>query len=90
MVKKGIVDIISSTDVGSRGMNFSFIDLIINVDVPKKIDTYLHRIGRIGRFKKKGYCLNLINKNEIEFISNFEKNTGIYINKSNLVVQEII
>jgi len=87
MIKKGIVDIISSTDVGCQGMNFSFIDLIINVGAPKKIDTYLHRVGRIGRFKKKGYCFNLINKSEIEFISNFEKNTKIHINKSNLLVQ---
>jgi len=90
MVKRGIVKIITSTDLGSRGINFSFITSVINVDMPEKLDTYLHRIGRIGRFKKKGYCLNLINKNEIDFIGNFERNMGIFINKSKLVFKENI
>ncbi len=84
LVKKGIINILISTDLGSRGMNFSFVNQIINMDVPNKIKTYLHRSGRIGRFNKKGNCLNLVDKKEIYIIHRIEKNLGIYITKSNL------
>ena len=57
--------------------------------MPKKIDTYLHRTGRIGRFNRKGYCLNLIDKNEIDIIHIIEKNLGINVNKSNLDFKKI-
>jgi superfamily II DNA/RNA helicase len=83
IAKKSTVDVILCTDIGSRGLNFSFIDTIINLDMPVKIETYIHRIGRIGRFKKKGYCLNIIDKNEANFIDYFQKNVGISMNKSN-------
>lgn len=89
LLKRGIIDILVSTDLGSRGINFSSVNLVINLDMPKKIDTYLHRTGRIGRFNRKGYCLNLIDKNEIDIIHIIEKNLGINVNKSNLDFKKI-
>ena len=89
LVKRGITDILVSTDLGSRGINFSSLNLVINTDMPRKIGTYLHRTGRIGRFSRKGYCLNLIDKNEIGIIHKIEKNLGIKVNKSNLDFKKI-
>ena len=84
LIKKGIVDVIISTDSGSRGMNFPFINLIINADIPEQIETYLSRVGRIGRYAKKGSCLNLIDKNNARQIYLIGKNLGIRFDKLEL------
>lgn len=88
MIKKGILTTLISTDLGSRGMNFSFINFMINLDVPAKIEMYIHRTGRIGRFKRKGYCLNLVDKHEINFIHSIEKASGININKAKFLFKK--
>ena len=88
MVKKGVTSNLITTDLASRGVNFSFMNFIVNLDIPTKTETYANRIGRIGRFKKKGYCLNIVNKHEINFIHEIEKNSGIRINKANLFLKK--
>eukprot|EP00887_Chlorella_sp_A99_P004464 scaffold30.g4464.t1 len=65
--KDGTTKILISTDVLSRGFDVSQVTLVINFDVPTERDlrtpafeTYLHRIGRSGRFGRKGAAFNLI------------------------------
>ncbi|KAI9292352.1 hypothetical protein K502DRAFT_281246, partial [Neoconidiobolus thromboides FSU 785] len=53
----------------SRGVDIARVDLIINIELPKDIETYLHRIGRTGRFNTSGIVLNLVsNQNEFNNI----------------------
>ncbi|GMH33434.1 hypothetical protein BSKO_01268 [Bryopsis sp. KO-2023] len=63
-----VTNILVSTDVLSRGFDVSDVSLVVNFDVPVTKDgcepayeTYLHRVGRTGRFKRKGAAFNLIN-----------------------------
>lgn len=65
--RDGTTKILISTDVLSRGFDVSQVTMVINYDVPIERDnrtpafeTYLHRIGRSGRFGRKGYAFNLI------------------------------
>jgi len=58
--KKGKYRIVVSTDLLGRGIDIASISLVINYDLPLKIDNYIHRVGRAGRFGKKGMALNLI------------------------------
>ena len=44
-----------ATDVASRGLDISGVDNIYNYDIPEKVETYIHRIGRTGRAGEKGY-----------------------------------
>lgn len=55
-----------STDLLSRGIDIEKISLVINFDLPSvdKIENYIHRIGRTGRFGKSGYSINLVDHNE--------------------------
>lgn len=46
--------ILVATDLMARGINSSNVDLVINMDCPNNAATYLHRIGRAGRFGNKG------------------------------------
>merc|ERR1712226_1553778 len=51
--------ILVSTDIFGRGVDFERINIVINYDMPKVADMYLHRVGRSGRFGTKGYLLVL-------------------------------
>ena len=70
--KKGDTRVLISTDLFSRGIDVQQVSYVINFDIPKNISTYLHRIGRSGRWGRKGVAINFITKydkfklNEIE------------------------
>eukprot|EP00823_Brevimastigomonas_motovehiculus_P001232 TRINITY_DN11741_c0_g1_i1.p1 TRINITY_DN11741_c0_g1~~TRINITY_DN11741_c0_g1_i1.p1 ORF type:complete len:465 (-),score=116.38 TRINITY_DN11741_c0_g1_i1:292-1686(-) len=52
--------ILVSTDIFGRGMDFERVNIVINYDMPESADTYLHRVGRSGRFGTKGLAITFI------------------------------
>lgn len=50
--------VLVSTDLLSRGIDVQQISVVINYDIPKSVDNYLHRIGRSGRYGRKGVAIN--------------------------------
>lgn len=58
--KSGRSNILCATDVASRGLDISNVDLIINYEVPQTIDSYVHRIGRTGRKGKDGKVVTFL------------------------------
>lgn len=59
LFKEGQCRILLSTDVTARGIDAANIDLVINYDVPFEASTYLHRMGRAGRFGSQGVCITI-------------------------------
>ncbi|BCS83081.1 putative translation initiation factor 4a/cold-shock DEAD-box protein [Cotonvirus japonicus] len=59
-----------STDLTSRGLDVQSINVVFNFDMPESLETYIHRVGRSGRYGRKGVSISLIlvnqNKNELE------------------------
>jgi translation initiation factor 4A len=70
--KMGITRILISTNLTSRGIDIQQINLVINFDVPKCIHTYLHRIGRTGRWGRKGVAINFITYYDINTLREIE------------------
>ena len=58
------IDIIVATDVASRGLDITELDLIINFDIPRDGEDYMHRIGRTGRMFDTGKAINLVDSHE--------------------------
>jgi ATP-dependent RNA helicase SrmB len=58
------IDIIVATDVASRGLDITDLDLIINFDVPRDGEDYMHRIGRTGRMFDTGTAITLVDSHE--------------------------
>ncbi|XP_017768920.1 PREDICTED: probable ATP-dependent RNA helicase DDX20 [Nicrophorus vespilloides] len=54
--------ILLSTDLTARGIDASNVDLVINYDVPIDASTYLHRMGRAGRYGSRGICISIAGK----------------------------
>ena len=64
--KQGGYKCLISTDLLSRGIDIQQLSLVINYDLPRSnnIESYIHRIGRTGRYGKSGLAINLVNKQE--------------------------
>jgi len=60
--KSGETPILVATDVAARGLDISNVGLVVNYDMPKQMDDYVHRIGRTGRAGRKGTAIAFVNE----------------------------
>jgi ATP-dependent RNA helicase RhlE len=74
--RKGRVDILVATDIASRGIDVDDITHVINFDVPRSPDDYVHRIGRTGRMDAGGDAITLITPDEKKDVAAIEKALG--------------
>merc|ERR1719384_1781753 len=56
--------ILVATDIFGRGVDIERVNIVINYDMPNSSDTYLHRVGRAGRFGTKGLSLTFVSSEE--------------------------
>lgn len=71
--RTGKTRILITTDILSRGIDIQQVSLVINFDMPKYPQTYIHRIGRSGRFGRKGSAINFVTKKERNILSFIQK-----------------
>lgn len=74
--KNGKVPIIVATDVLARGIDIADVSLIINYDVPRAVEDYIHRIGRTGRYDKTGVAITLVSKQDTKFFNAIKSKVG--------------
>tara|TARA_R110000868_G_scaffold304437_30_gene565543 strand:- start:5399 stop:6919 length:1521 start_codon:yes stop_codon:yes gene_type:complete len=74
--KNGKVPIIVATDVLARGIDIANVSLIINYDVPRAVEDYIHRIGRTGRYDKTGVAITLVSKQDTKFFNAIKSKVG--------------
>lgn len=73
--------ILVATDVVSRGIDIDDIDLVINYDVPRDPEDYVHRVGRTARAAKKGAAITFINEKEMREFGRIESLIGYEVKK---------
>ena len=59
--------ILIATDILSRGIDIKDVELVINYEVPKDVEDYIHRIGRTARADKNGEAITLVNSEQIKY-----------------------
>ncbi|MDX1705614.1 ATP-dependent RNA helicase SrmB [Pseudidiomarina sp.] len=70
-----------ATDVAARGLDIEDIELVVNYDLPKQADVYLHRIGRTGRAGKSGIAVALVEAHDAELLRRIERYQKIKIER---------
>jgi translation initiation factor 4A len=71
--KSGAFRVLVSSNVTARGIDIQHVSIVINFDIPKCVHTYLHRIGRSGRWGRKGVGINLITRRDVPKMREIEK-----------------
>jgi len=64
--------VLIATDIIARGIDVQQVEVVINYDIPKYVETYIHRIGRSGRFGRKGIAINLVTEEEFEKLTKIQ------------------
>ena len=71
--RNGESRILVSTDLLCRGIDIQQVSVVINYDIPKYRETYIHRIGRSGRYGKRGCGINFVSKDEVNDLRDIEQ-----------------
>jgi len=71
--RSGTVRVLITTDLLARGIDVQQLSLVINYDIPNNRENYIHRIGRTGRFGRKGLALNFITEKDEPALADIEK-----------------
>eukprot|EP00931_Biecheleriopsis_adriatica_P058104 TRINITY_DN3451_c0_g4_i3.p1 TRINITY_DN3451_c0_g4~~TRINITY_DN3451_c0_g4_i3.p1 ORF type:complete len:394 (+),score=96.52 TRINITY_DN3451_c0_g4_i3:81-1262(+) len=71
--RSGSSRVLISTDLLARGIDVQQVSLVINFDLPSNTENYLHRIGRSGRFGRKGVAINFVTNNDVRTMKDLEK-----------------
>ena len=77
--KNGKYRVLISSDITSRGIDIQQVSIVINFDVPNCVHNYLHRIGRSGRWGRKGVGLNFITKHDVDRLRQIENHYSCQI-----------
>lgn len=71
--RSGSSRILISTDLLARGIDVQQVSLVINYDLPANKENYIHRIGRGGRFGRKGVAINFVTEKDVGMMREIEK-----------------
>jgi translation initiation factor 4A len=77
--RNGGYRVLISSNITARGIDIQHVSTVINFDIPKCQYTYLHRIGRSGRWGRKGVSINFVTRNDIHLMRNIESYYKIMI-----------
>ena len=83
--KEGKFNILVSSDITARGIHIDDVSLVINYEVPKDKENYVHRIGRTGRVDKLGRAISLVSSDEEKYLKDIEEYTQNSIEEINYI-----
>jgi len=82
--------VLITTDIWARGLDVSHISLVINYDIPANREIYIHRIGRSGRFGKKGVAINFVCDEDIRVLRDIEQFYATQIDEMPMSITDLI
>jgi superfamily II DNA/RNA helicase len=75
-MRKGKIRVLIATDVAARGIDVKKLSHVINFDLPRTVEDYVHRIGRTGRCGEEGIAISLVGPKDWQLLSRIEKYTN--------------
>jgi len=88
--RSGSSRVLISTDLLARGIDVQQVSLVINYDLPGNLENYLHRIGRSGRFGRKGVAINFVTNNDVRVMKDIEKYYHTQIEEMPMDIADLI
>ncbi|KDQ08848.1 hypothetical protein BOTBODRAFT_37543 [Botryobasidium botryosum FD-172 SS1] len=82
--------VLITTDVWARGIDIQQVSLVINYDLPSNRENYIHRIGRSGRFGRKGVAINFVTVEDVRILRDIEQFYSTQIDEMPVNAAELI
>jgi ATP-dependent RNA helicase len=86
--RSGMTRVLVTTDVWARGLDVPQVTLVINYDLPNNRENYIHRIGRSGRFGRKGVAINFVRNDDIRILRDIEQYYSTQIDEMPMAFSE--
>jgi ATP-dependent RNA helicase len=88
--RSGAARVLITTDVWARGLDVAQVSLVVNYDLPPRRESYLHRIGRSGRFGRKGVAISFVTDAEGGALADLERFYGTRVEELPQNVAELL
>jgi len=88
--REGHSRVLITTDVWARGIDVQQVSLVINYDLPNNRELYIHRIGRSGRFGRKGVGINFVKNDDLRILRDIEQYYSTQIDEMPMNVADLI
>jgi translation initiation factor 4A len=88
--RTGSTRVLITTDLLARGIDVQQVSLVINYDLPTNRENYIHRIGRGGRFGRKGVAINFVTADDVRMMREIEQFYSTQIEEMPMNVADLI
>lgn len=88
--RSGNARVLIATDIWGRGIDVQQVSLVICYDIPTDRELYIHRIGRSGRFGRKGVAINFVTDEDVSLLRDIERFYSTQIDEMPLNVSEML
>ncbi|KAJ8330743.1 hypothetical protein BDV3_002290 [Batrachochytrium dendrobatidis] len=88
--RSGASRVLITTDVWARGIDVQQVSLVINYDLPSNRENYIHRIGRSGRFGRKGVAINFVKNDDVNILRDIEQYYSTQIDEMPMNVSDLV
>ncbi|CAG8655471.1 4196_t:CDS:2, partial [Ambispora leptoticha] len=88
--RQGASRVLITTDVWARGIDVQQVSLVINYDLPSNRELYIHRIGRSGRFGRRGVAINFVTSEDVRILRDIEQYYSTQIDEMPMNVQDLL
>ena len=88
--RSGSSRVLITTDLLARGIDVQQVSLVINYDLPTNRENYIHRIGRSGRFGRKGVAINFLTAGDVRYLRDIEQFYHTQIEEMPMDVADLI
>mmetsp|Transcript_57834 Transcript_57834/g.136048 ORF Transcript_57834/g.136048 Transcript_57834/m.136048 type:complete len:403 (+) Transcript_57834:27-1235(+) len=88
--RSGASRVLITTDVWARGLDVSQVSLVINYDLPNNRELYIHRIGRSGRYGRKGVAINFVKADDIRILRDIEQYYSTQIDEMPMNLADLV
>ncbi len=75
--RKGNLNVLVATDIAARGLDIDDVDIVVNFELPRDPEDYVHRIGRTARAGRKGKAVTFIGRRDFSLLARIERFVGI-------------
>ncbi|KAI8321525.1 ATP-dependent RNA helicase FAL1 [Martensiomyces pterosporus] len=88
--RQGSSRVLITTDIWARGIDVQQVSLVINYDMCTNRENYIHRIGRSGRFGRKGVAINFVTSDDVKLLRDIEQYYGTQIDEMPMNVTDLL